>query len=161
MTLYLMQHGKAHSPEEHPERPLTFEGEKDVKKSARFLRQANIIIPTIMHSDKMRAKQTAQLINKEMDSNATLIEDDELGPEADILPVVMTLVSAEKDLLIVGHLPFLDRLASYLITKNKSQSILEFQPGGICCLQKTVEKHWSLIWMMLPGLLRSEELVKN
>ncbi|MCK4450112.1 MAG: hypothetical protein KAX26_05930 [Anaerolineae bacterium] len=42
--------------------------------------------------------------------------------------------------VLVGHLPFLDRLASLLVTGDADHSIVRFQMGGIVCLVREVSQ---------------------
>jgi phosphohistidine phosphatase SixA len=57
------------------------------------------------------------------------------------------------DTLIVGHLPYLGRLASLLLASDPDRPLLAFQPGGMACLEKDAEGQWVLAWMVRPELL--------
>jgi len=63
MRLYLVQHGKAKSKDEDPDRPLTDQGRNDIKKVAVFLAEnAGLKVTSIYHSGKTRARQTAEVL---------------------------------------------------------------------------------------------------
>src|SRR5262245_48286544 len=62
MRAYLVQHGKAVSAEEDPNRSLTDEGREDVRRVARFLCEQRISVSLIMHSGKSRAEETAHIL---------------------------------------------------------------------------------------------------
>ena len=62
MKLYLMQHGKAMSKEENPERPLTDQGKDDVGRVSKSIAQAEIQLSEIRHSGKRRAEDTANIV---------------------------------------------------------------------------------------------------
>jgi phosphohistidine phosphatase len=54
--------------------------------------------------------------------------------------------------MLVGHLPFLDRLAGLLVTGDADRSVVRFQKGGIVCLVRQDEK-WVVGWMATPDLI--------
>ena len=60
MKLYLVQHGEACAKEVNPERPLTEQGKEDVDRLGPFLKQAGIQVDRVIHSEKLRAIQTAE-----------------------------------------------------------------------------------------------------
>ena len=64
-----------------------------------------------------------------------------------------------SDVMRVGHLPYVDKLLSRLITGNEVQTCVRFAPGTIVALErKTVISMWEVIWEMPPALI-SERLV--
>jgi phosphohistidine phosphatase len=54
--------------------------------------------------------------------------------------------------MLVGHLPFLSRLASLLMVSNTEAGIIRFQQAGIVCLAQ-VDGKWAVNWVMPPELL--------
>ena len=62
MKLYLVQHGLAQAKETDPDRPLTDEGKKDIDNLASFLQKAEINPDRVIHSGKLRARQTADIL---------------------------------------------------------------------------------------------------
>ncbi len=52
----------------------------------------------------------------------------------------------------VGHLPFLSRLAGFLVTGNPEIHVVRFLNAGIVCL-KGEQGRWSVSWVMTPDLL--------
>jgi phosphohistidine phosphatase SixA len=62
MRVYLVQHGESKSEEEDPQRRLTGEGVRNVQKVAQFLRPLGLKLAAIWHSDKDRARQTAEIL---------------------------------------------------------------------------------------------------
>ena len=55
--------------------------------------------------------------------------------------------------MLVGHLPFLQKLASKLVNDNESFQVVGFKQGGVVCLERMEEDGWSVKWMMVPELL--------
>ena len=60
--LYLVQHGEAVPDDVDPARPLSQAGKKDVERLAEFLARRKLAVSRILHSGKLRAQQTAELI---------------------------------------------------------------------------------------------------
>jgi phosphohistidine phosphatase len=53
---------------------------------------------------------------------------------------------------LVGHLPFMARLASLLLTRDPKAEIVAFQPGTVLCLEGEGGT-WRVAWMLRPELL--------
>jgi phosphohistidine phosphatase len=63
MKLYLVQHGKAKTKEESPDRPLTDEGKAASEKTACFAaEQARVSVNAVLHSGKTRTRDTAEIM---------------------------------------------------------------------------------------------------
>ena len=55
--------------------------------------------------------------------------------------------------MLVSHLPFLERLVSYLIIDTTNKTIIRFQTGGIVCLDKDKEmQSWYIKWALMPDM---------
>jgi phosphohistidine phosphatase len=55
--------------------------------------------------------------------------------------------------MLVGHLPFMERLAAYLVTGSWERRIIKFQNGGIVCLDKESETGgWFIKWTLMPNI---------
>lgn len=153
MKLYLMQHGEAMTKEENPERPLTDSGKGDVEGVAAFIARARIQIDQIRHSGKRRAEDTANIVARHLHAQEIVVAVGGMNPNDEVEPVAEELHRKEQSVMLVGHLPFLSRLASYLLTGNAEQTLIQFHMGGIVCLERE-EKNWNIRWMVIPGLVR-------
>lgn len=60
MRIYLVQHGAALAKDVDPARPLSEQGEQDVRRIAAFLARAGVGVGRIWQSGKRRAEQTAE-----------------------------------------------------------------------------------------------------
>ena len=59
----------------------------------------------------------------------------------------------EDQLMLVGHLPFMERMASYLVTGATEQPVFKFQNSGIVCLNKDPQgQSWVIIWALMPKI---------
>lgn len=153
MRLYLVQHGQAAAKDVDPARPLTGRGRADVEKVAEFIKPLNLYVNAVWHSGKTRAAQTAELLAAAVRTDNRCLERPGLAPNDDVLPVKNELARAQHDIMIVGHLPFLSKLASLLLADDESAAPVAFQQAGLVCLQRVPEKKWQLDWMITPQLL--------
>lgn len=152
MKLYLMQHGKAMSKEENPERPLTDQGKDDVGRVSKSIAQAEIQLSEIRHSGKRRAEDTANIVAQHLNLQDKVIAIQGISPNDDVVPIAEALQRQTEPVMLVGHLPFLSRLASHLLVADADQTIVQFQMGGVVCLAKEDEK-WMLAWMVMPEVV--------
>ncbi len=152
MRLYLVQHGKAKSKDEDPDRPLADEGRDDVERMADFLAGRDIELEAVWHSGKTRAAQTAEILAESVVTTDGVTHRDGLKPNDIPDPVQKEINSRRRDVMIVGHLPFLNKLASLLITGREGADVVAFQKGGIVCLEQDDEGAWRLAWMVTPDL---------
>ena len=153
MKLYLVQHAKAASKEANPERPLTEEGQRDIRKVASFIKPLNLCVDYMWHSGKKRAEQTANALAEAIEINKDQTARTGLGPNDDVAALKDELNSTRQDIMIVGHLPFLARLASLLLAGSESDDTVAFKNAGIVALARSEENRWQIEWMILPELL--------
>jgi phosphohistidine phosphatase SixA len=151
MKVYLVQHGQSVSEDVDPSRPLSEKGQKEVEKLAQFLKGLNLKIRVIFQSGKTRATQTAEILNPKVTSSGGIMKKQGLAPNDPVDPWLEELNKSPDDVMIVGHLPFLSRLASRLL--GREEEVINFQPGGIVCLEKMEHSQWQIRWMVVPELL--------
>jgi len=153
MRLYLVQHGEAKSETEDAERPLTLRGTEDVKRVAGMLRKLQIKLPKIVHSGKLRAKQTADILAQGLNISLPLVQvSPVLNPNDDVRPWAERIQKEIDDLMLVGHFPFLDKLASTLLCGNENAKLVLFRYGAIVCLEQKEDKGWAVRWVLTPEM---------
>ena len=153
MRLYLARHGEANHPEMDPERGLTEQGRREVEKVASLMGKMKITVDTVWESGKKRATQTAEILASSIDAAYGIERRSGLSPMDPVSPVADHLASLDSNLLIVGHLPFLERLTSYLVTGSQDKNVLKFQNGGIVCLDIDPETDsWMIKWTLMPNI---------
>ena len=151
MALFLVQHGKSLPKEKDPDQGLSREGVAETQNMARLAAEKNIQVERIIHSGKKRALQTAEIFMKELEPEAGITKGAGLAPLDDVSGFVSTINSEEK-LMIVGHLPFLERLVSYLVAGSIDQPVIKFQNSAIVCLDMENESDsWYIRWVQFPG----------
>ncbi len=153
MYLYLIQHAEAKSKEKDPGRGLTESGKKTMERISDFFSRLKPEIYVIWHSGKKRAEQTAEILAASLGLKNRLITHTNLGPGDDISPVKKKIEKTKKNnIAIVGHLPYLNRLASILLSGDETMDMIRFRNAGIVCLVRD-DTGWKLSWMLTPDLL--------
>lgn len=152
MKIYLLQHGDSLAKDIHPERPLSERGETDIEFLGRFLSPLNIKVACVLHSGKLRAKQTAEKLAETLAIQCRIEARRGLEPLDEVTPIVNELNQLTEDLMLVGHMPFLDKLVSLLIAHDENIPIVLFKPGSMVCLERVDAKNWHINWMMSPQL---------
>jgi len=153
MRLYLVRHGEAMPENEDPERRLTAGGVGEINRVAAFLAPLGLRVGTVWHSGKARAAQTAAILASALEVAQGCTPREGLNPNDPIAPVRAALVTVEEDLMIVGHLPFMGRLAAALLTGDETAGAVIFPTGGALCLERNDEGEYRVLWMVTPELL--------
>jgi phosphohistidine phosphatase len=155
MDLYLMQHGQATTDDETPKRPLTDAGRVAVRRVAARARAAGVRVSHCVHSGRLRAEQTARLLVTELGAEASVEARPGLAPNDVVTPVAEWLreVTEHEALALVGHLPFLDRLASLLVAGDEEVQVVRFRMGGLVKLEPKHDRDgFSVAWAIPPDL---------
>jgi phosphohistidine phosphatase len=152
MKLYLVQHGESKPKDVDPGRGLTDKGFADVRKVADFLKPLQAGVKAVWHSGKTRAQQTAEILTDVVGAGDFQVREG-LAPNDPVDPMKDELARAHDDLMIVGHLPFLGKLASILVAGSELADVVAFRQGGIVCLERHEEGAWRVRWMVTPEIL--------
>ena len=155
MQIYLVQHGQAKPKERDPDRPLTPEGARGVRNVCDFLEPVGLCVRAIWHSGRTRAAQTAEILSEAVAAEEGLRLREGLAPSDPVGPVARKLLKMTDDLAIVGHMPFLARLASLLLVGDEAAQPVAFQQGGVVCLRRGEDARWQVAWMIVPELFAS------
>jgi len=150
IKICLVQHGNMVSKEINSESPLSDKGREEVEKIAAFLKKIRFNTSAILHSDKLRAIQTAQILHAKIKASQGMVEKTNLAPNDPIEPLWYKMMKTQNDLMIVGHLPFLSRLASRLLSGKSEQNLIAFKQGGVVCIERDEEKIFQIAWMIAP-----------
>ncbi len=153
MKLYLVQHGNAVSKDENPDRPLSNQGRTDVARVADFAEPLKITVDYLWHSRKSRAVQTAQILAGVIKARKGISERDDINPNDEITGLEQELSKVSADVMVVGHMPFLGRLASELLSGSENANTVRFRQGGIACLNYDKDTGWQIEWMITPDVL--------
>lgn len=157
MYFYLVRHGEAKSELEDPLRPLSVKGKQVVEGVASYLSTLGIQAEEINCSEKLRARETAEIIATGLSIVDRVKPIKGLSPNDEVNPIADLLCSEEKSLILVGHLPFLSRLLSLLVISDPERPIVSFQPGTVVCLSRddslkfpSPGSGWLIKWVLSP-----------
>lgn len=159
MILYLFRHGIAEdSKEAYPDdlRPLTGKGVKKTHNAARGMRAIGCRPKRIVSSPLVRARQTAEIARDVLAKKIGVEDSALLSHHTEPFQMVKWLArQPEADLLLVGHMPHLSRLAA-LLTSGQEGIWLELRKAGACAIEfesSPVPASGSLLWLMEPEQL--------
>jgi phosphohistidine phosphatase len=154
MKIYLVQHGESETKTVDPARPLTAQGRQDVQQVAAFAARLGLEVEQIRHSGKTRAEQTAEILGEALAPAGGVVMVSGLAPNDDVRPVAEALARESQPVMLVGHLPFLVRLAGLLVTGSPDRSVVQFRNAGIVCLTRE-EDRWLVAWIVTPEMAQA------
>ncbi len=149
MKLYLVRHGEAKTEQEDPERGLTDRGREAIEWMAAWASQAGVNADQIRHSGKRRAEQTALILGETLRPMDGVVAISGLAPNDDVRPMARIIHGESNPLMLVGHLPFLGRLAGLLLGNDPEDGVVHFSAGQMVCLVREGDR-WGVSWSVAP-----------
>ena len=150
MEFYLVRHGEAVSQAVNGERPLTPEGRRDVERLGRAAAQRGIQPKQIFHSGLLRAQQTAEILSEILGPIEGVRELVGLRPDDDPIIAKAEIETSTVSLMLVGHLPHMSRLASFLVAGDADRRVVEFAPATLLGLAYE-DYRWKILWKITPA----------
>lgn len=150
MALFLAQHGVNLSKDLDPAKGLAQKGREQTVLIAKVVKNYEISVSKILHSGLERAEQTAQIFNDILMPDLGLEKSDGLAPLDDVA-AFSGRIDPSGNVMLVGHLPFMDRLVSYLTAGDPELSVYRFQNSGIVCLDFEND-NWFIKWTINPNI---------
>ncbi|MCG8687603.1 MAG: phosphohistidine phosphatase SixA [Desulfobacterales bacterium] len=155
MALFLVQHGVCLSKVEDPEKGLSDLGREETIRIAPVAKGYNIPVSKILHSGKKRARQTAEIYHEALGLDVPLDVLDGINPLDDVRMFSDTL-DPSSGWMVVGHMPFMERLTSFLTTGDEQTKVYQFQNSGIVCLDAKEDEdgqwNWYIKWTLNPNI---------
>lgn len=152
MALYLVQHGKALPKTEDPEKGLSAEGKAETLRIAKVANTYSVNVSEIRHSGKKRARETAEILAAEMSPENGVSVMQGVNPLDDV-HAINTRISLEQDIMLVGHLPFLERLIGLLVCDDPDRTVFKLQNSGILCIDRVEGVGNPVIrWGLMPSV---------
>lgn len=150
MALYLIQHGKSLPKDQDPDQGLSEEGTAETERMANLAKDHGVTVSQIRHSAKTRARQTAKKFARTLNPKQGIQEVSGIKPLDDVAEYAAK-IDPDENVMLVGHLPFMERMTSYLITGSIDLTVFKFQNSGIVCLHKDAETQgWVILWALMP-----------
>jgi len=152
MKLYLVRHGHAARTMLDP--GLSEAGAEAVQRMGDHL--PRFAEPTeIRHSVKRRARETAEILGPKF--GVSVEETRGILPDDPVEDLAEELRRLPDDLLIVSHLPFLDRLMTALVFPNGGGDRIIMTPGSAVGLERANvrpdEVLWWIRWFVSPEVM--------
>lgn len=160
MALFLVQHGMSLPEEIDPERRLSEAGVADTRRIAEVAKGYGVTVSRIRHSGKKRAAQTAEIFAEYLAPANGVERCDGMNPTDEVATFAERLgispgtsPGTSKDEMLVGHLPFMERLAALLVTGDPERPVFQFQNGGIVCIDRYRDTRNPVIrWALMPKI---------
>jgi len=152
VKVYLVRHGKSVAPTLDPSQPLSEEGREEISHMARTLANMNMTVGTVLHSGKLRAKETALEIAGAIKPAGGVKAVKGLAPNDDPAKAMERINTAEEDLMLVSHLPFLDKLLEELVKPAPGEEMPSFDSGALIGVEK-VNEVWKIFRQLGPRMI--------
>lgn len=152
MALYVVQHGKSLPKAQDPEKGLSAEGKMETERIADVARGYQVRVSRILHSGKKRARETAEILSLRLSPTGGSESVAGINPMDDVRTFSDGL-ELEQHIMLVGHLPFLERLIGQMVCGNPDQIVFKLQNSGILCLDRVPEvKNPVIRWALMPSI---------
>ncbi|MDD9303150.1 MAG: phosphohistidine phosphatase SixA [Desulfobacter sp.] len=155
MALFLVQHGMSNTKETDPEKGLSELGIEKSLTMASVAKGYHIPVARVFHSGKKRAEQTARIFHRALGLDSPVTRLSGINPLDDVRAFAASL-DPKANWMVVGHLPFMDRLVFFLTAGDETLRVYQFQNSGIVCLdaadQREDDWDWSIKWTLNPNI---------
>ena len=157
MVVYFLRHGEAGKKDEwqgdDSERPLNKEGMERMKQEAAAIARLDLGLDLIITSPLVRARQTADIVARELHMRESLAIDDRLAPGfgREAFAQILKKHSARKALMLVGHEPDF----SEVIAASIGGGSIECKKGGLARIDiaDPATLRGVLLWLIPPRVL--------
>jgi phosphohistidine phosphatase len=160
MNLYLLRHGLAvdrSKPgyKKDADRPLTPKGKQRLWRVAEAMEEMELEFDAIITSPFLRAAQTAEIVAEAFELRKKLSSTEHLTPNGNpklLLEHIIQIKPAPKDVLLVGHEPYLGQLIGLLVAGN-TNALIDLKKGALCKLEienLRCGRCATLAWLLTP-----------
>ncbi|WP_243546524.1 SixA phosphatase family protein [Pseudodesulfovibrio tunisiensis] len=155
MRIHLMQHGVCLPKELDPQQPLSPVGREIVEKSGIAAQKMGLAFDAIVSSPKQRAMQTAKIMAEATSYPAkAILVTDAVKAKAPVSTTMDYLSDlGAESILVCGHLPSLNEVASHLLVQGPGLNIA-IENGGIMRIDTdSPATRATLSWYLSPAQL--------
>ena len=153
MKIYLVRHGQALDEKQDPLQHLSAKGKSDALKTAEFLKKNRTKIEVIISSKKTRAIATAEIFATVLSPAVKVEQITGISPNDSAEAFLENIEFNVKDIMLVGHLPFLSHLTSLLLSREAYTIKILYSPCSVVCLEQKGSDAWQLAFAINPDLL--------
>jgi len=140
MKVTLIRHGAAEDRPVDALRPLSANGRRQVEELAQFIQSNELRPQRIIHSELLRARETAKILHDALSGFPHLEESPSLLPVSNPEEIVGELLVGDEDIFLVGHMPYMGLLAESLTGKPTG-----FITAGCLVLERNEDSTWKVI----------------
>lgn len=161
--LYIVRHAIAEARDDKKysnddTRPLTAKGKKKMEEVSQGLARLGIEPGWIVSSPLVRAKETADILARELnyDGEVTLSETLAPGGSSTALLQMLAKRADARTAVVVGHEPDVSRLLGELVAASDGAG-LGFRKGGVALVsfaKNPARGQGTLEWLLTPKILR-------
>jgi len=152
MAIYLVQHGKSLSKEQDPEKGISETGVRETERIAEVAAGYKVDVKRILHSGKKRALQTAEIFGRHL-APVEGVKMEEGLKALDDVTVWSPKLDLDTGFMLVGHLPFMEKLTGLMTTGSVDIIPFKFQNSGIICLDRDPDREkWFIKWSLMPNI---------
>ena len=166
MNLFILRHGIASNPGEDglpknlkdADRPLSRKGQQKMWRATEAMRGLELNLDAVVTSPLLRARQTAQIVTEAFELRRKLVFTDHLAPDGSpklLIEQLNEIGVRSKNILLVGHAPYLSRFISLLISGSTTVAV-DLKKGGLAKLEVRhlgYARCATLAWLLTPKLL--------
>ncbi len=155
LRVYLVRHAKAvkEGYANDAERALTPRGVQDIERIAARMAEAGVAVQQIRHSGLVRAAQTAEILGRHLNPPGGVVAVAGLTYADPVEPLARELHLEPDPVMLVGHNPFMEQLASLLLTGSAGRTPVWFATSTVACFAYA-EGAWSVRWVLSRDLVR-------
>ena len=142
------------------DRPLSIKGREKLWHTIEAARAMELEFHAVLTSPLLRARQTATAVTESLLLRRKIILSDQLAPDGSpksLVAQINGLGSHVKNILLVGHEPYLSRLISVLISGH-TRTVVDLKKGGLARLKVDGRLRFGrcaeLLWLLAPAQLR-------
>jgi phosphohistidine phosphatase len=152
MALYIVQHGKSLPKTEDPEKGLSQVGKEETERIANVAAGYTVKVSKMIHSGKKRARETAEILAGVLSVENGMEQRSGMNPLDDV-DDFKARIPLDQNMMLVGHLPFLERLTGLLVCGDPDQMVFKLQNSGILCLDSVQGVgHPVIRWALMPNV---------
>ncbi len=149
MRVYLVHHTDALTAEQDPRRPLSPVGREQADRIGSRLRALGVAPLKILHSDKLWTVQTAQHIAARLGLEQRAMRAPyAINTDDPVEPFIADVAATGGEIMMCGHVIFLQRAAARLVAGDEHRKVVEFKPGNgsTVCIER-IATDWVVTWM--------------
>lgn len=153
MAIFVVRHAKAVPGYPDEFRQLAADGERMADEMGEHLASTGVKVTRIYHSGLVRARQTAEALARHLQPHDGLHHRPGLEPEAEPLPIAAWLETEEETgdgVMIVSHMPFVDRLVSMLLCGDPDAGLVDYKLCAVARLNMKPTHGYELAWLLTP-----------